>query len=181
MPIISKFQSCNLWFDLSLNSTFSTNIGNLGLVLFKLTNYSLWQKEYTVTITLVPELAKLFLCLWDISLLAVSTRGRLYRMPKSSGVNQINGLPLLSRAKGRECMHSLVFFPLAMVALGSSDKFSSSQPEVLVNEKRESQVPSEFGIAFSILPRCLCLNSEITVKSNYYLLNSDHVAGTHYL
>ena len=83
MPIISKFQFCNLWFDLSLNSTFSTNIGNLGLVLFKLTNYSLWQKEYTVTTTLVHELAKLFLSLWDISLLAVSSRGRLTGCPKA--------------------------------------------------------------------------------------------------
>lgn len=53
----------------------------------------------------------------------------------------------------KKCMHSLVFFPLAKVTLNSSDKFSSSQPEVLVNEKRESQVLSEFGIAFSILPQ----------------------------
>lgn len=57
IPNISEFQFYNLGLDLSLSSTFSSNIGNLGLVLFRLANYYLWLKEYTVTMTLGHELA----------------------------------------------------------------------------------------------------------------------------
>lgn len=153
MPIISKFQFCNLWFDLSLNSTFSTNIGNLGLVLFKLTNYALWQKEYTVTTTLVHELAKLFLSLGHQLVGCFLQRETLQDAQELwCKLNKWASSSELCKMQ-KKCMHSLVFFPLAKVTLNSSDKFSSSQPEVLVNEKRESQVLSEFGIAFSILPR----------------------------